>query len=58
MQVAFLSGLVDHDDVTTLCCSSLKAISDMSPALQLATMHCFILQDPPNDLKDPPVSIR
>uniref|UniRef100_A0A0E0P4H1 SWIRM domain-containing protein n=1 Tax=Oryza rufipogon TaxID=4529 RepID=A0A0E0P4H1_ORYRU len=55
--VAFLSGLVDHDDVTTLCCSSLKAISDMSPALQLATMHCFILQDPPNDLKDPPVSI-
>ncbi|XP_052153531.1 SWI/SNF complex subunit SWI3D-like [Oryza glaberrima] len=54
---AFLSGLVDHDDVTTLCCSSLKAISDMSPALQLATMHCFILQDPPNDLKDPPVSI-
>uniref|UniRef100_A0A0D9ZGD9 SWIRM domain-containing protein n=1 Tax=Oryza glumipatula TaxID=40148 RepID=A0A0D9ZGD9_9ORYZ len=54
---AFLSGLVDHDDVATLCCSSLKAISDMSPALQLATMHCFILQDPPNDLKDPPVSI-
>ncbi|KAF0893220.1 hypothetical protein E2562_023475 [Oryza meyeriana var. granulata] len=54
---AFLSGLVDHDDATTLCCSSLKAISDMSPALQLATRHCFILQDPPNDLKDPPVSI-
>uniref|UniRef100_A0A0D9W1T7 ZZ-type domain-containing protein n=1 Tax=Leersia perrieri TaxID=77586 RepID=A0A0D9W1T7_9ORYZ len=53
---AFLSGLVDHDDATMLCCSSLKAISDMSPALQLATMHCFILQDPPNDLKDLPVS--
>ncbi|XP_040379239.1 SWI/SNF complex subunit SWI3D-like isoform X2 [Oryza brachyantha] len=54
---AFLSGLVDYDDATTLCCSSLKAISHMSPALQLATRHCFILQDPPNDHKDLPVSI-
>nr|CAB3486391.1 unnamed protein product [Digitaria exilis] len=50
---AFLSSLVERDDAVTSCCSSLRAISERSPALQLATGHCFILPDPPSDLKDP-----
>ncbi|KAG8062397.1 hypothetical protein GUJ93_ZPchr0003g17475 [Zizania palustris] len=54
---AFLSGLVDDDTVTNLCRSSLKAISEVSPALQLASRHCFILEDPPNDMKDISASV-
>ncbi|KAL6650260.1 hypothetical protein ACP70R_009185 [Stipagrostis hirtigluma subsp. patula] len=53
---AFLAGLAEHGDAVTSCYSSLRAISERSPALQLATRHCFILQDPPNDLKDATVS--
>ncbi|XP_062184146.1 SWI/SNF complex subunit SWI3D-like [Phragmites australis] len=49
---AFLAGLVEHDDAVTSCCSSLRAISEISPALLLATRHCFILPDPPSDLKN------
>ncbi|VAI01815.1 unnamed protein product [Triticum turgidum subsp. durum] len=49
---AFLAGLVEDDSATTSCCSSLKAISEDSPALQLASRHCYILEDPPSDLKD------
>ncbi|RLM74084.1 SWI/SNF complex subunit SWI3D-like [Panicum miliaceum] len=48
----FLASLVEHDDAVTSCCSSLRAISAISPALQLATGHCFILPDPPSNLKD------
>ncbi|CAN6234209.1 unnamed protein product [Urochloa humidicola] len=48
---AFLASLVERDDAVTSCCSSLRAISAISPALQLATGHCFILPDPPSDLK-------
>jgi SWI/SNF related-matrix-associated actin-dependent regulator of chromatin subfamily C len=51
LQAAFLSGLVEDDNATTSCRSSLKAISEVSPSLQLASRHCFILEDPPN-LKD------
>ncbi|CAL5033961.1 unnamed protein product [Urochloa decumbens] len=48
---AFLVSLVERDDAVTSCCSSLRAISAKSPALQLAAGHCFILPDPPSDLK-------
>ncbi|KAG2570335.1 SWI/SNF complex subunit SWI3D-like isoform X1 [Panicum virgatum] len=48
----FLASLVECDDAVTSCCSSLRAISAISPALQLATGHCFILPDPPSNLKD------
>jgi len=48
----FLASLVERDDAVTSCCSSLRAISAISPALQLATGHCFILPDPPSNLKD------
>jgi SWI/SNF related-matrix-associated actin-dependent regulator of chromatin subfamily C len=51
MQAAFLAGLVEDDNATTLCHSSLKAVSEVSPSLQLASRHCFILEDLPNDLK-------
>ncbi|RLN18471.1 SWI/SNF complex subunit SWI3D isoform X3 [Panicum miliaceum] len=54
---AFLAGLVEDDSATTSCRSSLKAISEVSPALQLASRHCFILEEPPNDLKDICVSV-
>ncbi|XP_062212241.1 SWI/SNF complex subunit SWI3D-like isoform X2 [Phragmites australis] len=54
---AFLAGLVEDDNAITSCRSSLKAISEVSPALQLASRHCFILEDPPNDLKDIYVSV-
>ncbi|KAJ4762636.1 SWI/SNF complex subunit SWI3D [Rhynchospora pubera] len=47
---AFLTGLVENDNSMTSCHrSSLKAMSESSPALQLATRHCFILDDPPAD---------
>ncbi|KAJ3672850.1 hypothetical protein LUZ60_006224 [Juncus effusus] len=48
---AFLTGLVEQDkgSMTTHHKSSLKAMSESSPSLQLATRHCFVLEDPPND---------
>ncbi|KAF0910346.1 hypothetical protein E2562_001526 [Oryza meyeriana var. granulata] len=49
---AFLAGLVEDDIATNSCRSSLKAVSEVCPALQLATRHCFILEDPPNDVRD------
>jgi SWI/SNF related-matrix-associated actin-dependent regulator of chromatin subfamily C len=52
MQAAFLAGLVEDDNATTSCRSSVKAVSEVSPSLQLASRHCFILEHPPNDLKD------
>ncbi|KAJ1269841.1 hypothetical protein BS78_06G008900 [Paspalum vaginatum] len=50
---AFLASLVEHDYAVTSCYSSLRTISEVSPALQLAIRHCFILPDPPSSLKDP-----
>ncbi|KAJ1293844.1 hypothetical protein BS78_01G100100 [Paspalum vaginatum] len=54
---AFLAGLVEGDNATTSWRSSLKAISEVSPALQLASRHCFILEDPPIELKNVCVSV-
>lgn len=58
LQAAFFASLVERDDTVTSCCSSLRAISEISPALQLATEHCFILPDPPSDLNDPASNFR
>lgn len=58
LQAVFLASLVERDDAVTSCCSSLRAISEISPALQLATGHCFILSDPPSNLKDPASNFR
>ncbi|TKW22425.1 hypothetical protein SEVIR_4G227600v4 [Setaria viridis] len=50
---AFFASVVEREDAVTSCCNSLRAISEISPALQLATGHCFILPDPPSNLEDP-----
>ncbi|CAD5183706.1 unnamed protein product [Musa acuminata subsp. malaccensis] len=54
---AFLSGVVESDSLITSCRSSLKAISEDSPGIQLATRHCFVLEDPPTDSKDPSLCV-
>ncbi|CAD6214313.1 unnamed protein product [Miscanthus lutarioriparius] len=54
---AYLAGLVEDDSTTISFRSSLKAISEVSPSLQLASRHCFILEDPPNELKDISASV-
>lgn len=51
---AFLVGLVEPETITTSVRSSLKAMSEDSPGIQLATRHCYLLEDPPIDMKDPP----
>jgi SWI/SNF related-matrix-associated actin-dependent regulator of chromatin subfamily C len=58
MQAAFFASVVEHEDAVTSCCKSLRAISEISPALQLATGHCFILPDPPSNLEDPTPEFR
>lgn len=32
--------------------NSLKSLSGNSPGIELATRHCYILEDPPNDNKE------
>ncbi|URD74538.1 Zinc finger, ZZ type [Musa troglodytarum] len=54
---AFLSGVVEFDALISSCRSSLKAISEDSPGIQLATRHCFVLEDPPTDSKDPSLCV-
>ncbi|XP_048492465.1 SWI/SNF complex subunit SWI3D isoform X4 [Beta vulgaris subsp. vulgaris] len=49
---AFLTQLVEPDLATASACSSLKTISRSSPGSRLAIMHCFILEDPPDDEKE------
>lgn len=58
LQAAFLSSIVEPDAVLTSCRSSLGAMSEDMPGIQLATRHCFVLEDPPNDCKDPPTTVR
>ncbi|KAJ6830242.1 SWI/SNF complex subunit SWI3D-like [Iris pallida] len=53
---AFLTHLVEPYAATTSTRSSLKAMSEESPSIQLATRHCFILKNLPDDMKDPPTS--
>ncbi|XP_072991015.1 SWI/SNF complex subunit SWI3D [Typha latifolia] len=54
---AFLAGLLEHDNAITSCRSSLKAILEESPSVQLATRHCLILEDPPSDVQNPPAFV-
>ncbi|XP_074572186.1 SWI/SNF complex subunit SWI3D [Curcuma longa] len=54
---AFLSSIVEPDAVLTSCRSSLGAMSEDMPGIHLATRHCFVLEDPPNDCKDPPTTV-
>ncbi|KAG0487173.1 hypothetical protein HPP92_009268 [Vanilla planifolia] len=50
---AFLAKLVDQDVAGTSARSSLRALSEESPGIQLASRHCFILEDPPVDASAP-----
>ncbi|KAK6946220.1 SMARCC, C-terminal [Dillenia turbinata] len=49
---AFLAKLVEPNVVTVSARSCLKSISDVSPGMQLAARHCFILEDPPDEKKE------
>ncbi|XP_021896678.1 SWI/SNF complex subunit SWI3D isoform X1 [Carica papaya] len=50
---AFLAKLVGCDVAAVSARASLKSISGNSPGLQLAARHSFLLEDPPNDIKEP-----
>ncbi|KAK9136365.1 hypothetical protein Syun_015695 [Stephania yunnanensis] len=52
----YLAGLVDADMSTASAQSSLKALSEDASGIQLATRHSFILEDPPDNLKNAPAS--
>ncbi|KAL6012342.1 hypothetical protein ACLOJK_002829 [Asimina triloba] len=49
---AFLAGLVDSDMASASARSSLKAMSEESPGVQLSARHCFLLEDPPSNWKE------
>ncbi|KAJ8767222.1 hypothetical protein K2173_013619 [Erythroxylum novogranatense] len=49
---AFMARLVGPDIATASARTSLKSLSSKSPGLQLAARHCFLLEDPPDDVKD------
>ncbi|XP_068657718.1 SWI/SNF complex subunit SWI3D-like [Aristolochia californica] len=61
---AYLAGLLGNDVAIASARSSLKAMSEDSPSIQLAARHCFLLEDPPSgkidspaaDKQDPPQS--
>lgn len=53
LQAVFLARLVGPDAAIASAHSSLKAISGCSPGLQLAARHCFLLEDPSDDKKEP-----
>ncbi|KAF9684351.1 hypothetical protein SADUNF_Sadunf04G0109300 [Salix dunnii] len=52
----FLARLVGPDAATASACSSLKSLSSNSPGMQLASRHCFLLEDPPDERKKPSCS--
>jgi hypothetical protein len=53
LQAVFLSRLLGPDVAIASAHSSLKSISGSSPGIQLAARHCFVLEDPPDDKKEP-----
>lgn len=53
LQGGFLARLVGSDMAVASAHSSLKSISSNSPGIELASRHCFILEDPPDDKKEP-----
>ncbi|GAV73735.1 Myb_DNA-binding domain-containing protein/ZZ domain-containing protein/SWIRM domain-containing protein [Cephalotus follicularis] len=48
----FLTRLVGPDVATASARSSLKSISGNAHAMQLAARHCFLLEDPPDTMKE------
>lgn len=58
LQAAFLARLVGPDLATASAHNSLKSLSGNSPSIELAARHCFLLEDPPNDNKEPAGLLR
>ncbi|WCJ33877.1 SWI/SNF complex subunit SWI3D [Euphorbia peplus] len=50
---AFLGNLVGSDVAAASAFSSLKSLNSDSPGMLLATRHCFLLEDPPDEQKEP-----
>ncbi|KAL6209629.1 hypothetical protein ACLB2K_020569 [Fragaria x ananassa] len=49
---AFLARLVGPDHAIASAHNSLKSITADAPGIELASRHCFILEDPPTDRKE------
>ncbi|KAK8613699.1 hypothetical protein V6N13_101456 [Hibiscus sabdariffa] len=52
----FLARLVGPNIAAASAQSSLKLLSGSCPSIQLATRNCFVLEDPPDDKKEPTCS--
>ncbi|GMJ06896.1 SWITCH/SUCROSE NONFERMENTING 3D [Hibiscus trionum] len=52
----FLARLVGPNIAAASAQSSLKLLSGSCPSIQLATKNCFVLEDPPDDKKEPTCS--
>lgn len=48
-----MARLVGSDVAMASARSSLNSLNSNSPGVQLAARHCFLLEDPPDDLKGP-----
>lgn len=51
-QAIFLARLIGPEVATASAHNSLKSISGNSSGIELATRHCFLLEDPPKGDKD------
>ncbi|XP_039055031.1 SWI/SNF complex subunit SWI3D-like [Hibiscus syriacus] len=52
----FFARLVGPNIAVASAQSSLKSLSGSCPSIQLAARNCFVLEDPPNDPKEPTCS--
>ncbi|OMO74280.1 Zinc finger, ZZ-type [Corchorus capsularis] len=52
----FFARLVGPNNAAASAQNSLKSLSCSSPNIQLAARNCFLLEDPPDDKKEPTVS--
>ncbi|KAE8702235.1 organ-specific protein S2-like [Hibiscus syriacus] len=52
----FFARLVGPNIVAASAQSSLKSLSGSCPSIQLAARNCFVLEDPPDDKKEPTCS--
>lgn len=51
-QAIFLARLIGPEVATASAHNSLKSIFGNSSSIELATRHCFLLEDPPKGNKD------
>ena len=58
LQAGFFARLIGPNIAAASAQSSLKSLSGSSPSIQLAARNCFLLEDPPDDKKEPSGSER